>query len=226
MAHSGLSVNRSNEGGEHMGRLLVVLCLLIAVLVVPSAADQYFIGLTGSGGLLENRAAYAGEFSFGFTGTWKIIINDGGWASHGDPDARFASIWKTFFAGNYDATPGAEAWYGYFDGTTQRRPPRFSFRLSSPKGQLEGDAALVIMVRDANGDGVLSEAEKAEDCQVTATLAVDYTRSKGAFRGMCGSGALGGGTFNFAYPPEVDDLELVGTLTLYDCPKGELRAGR
>ncbi len=134
-----------------------------------------------------------------------------------DTESQFTHVWDEFFAGNYDDTPGSEAWYGYFDGNTLRRPPKFAFDVTDPEGRLRGDASLKIMVRDFNGDGVLSEAEREQNCQMTVTLVFDERGGKGAFRGMCGTGALGGGNFNFVDPPDDDDIQLVGNLTLYPC---------
>jgi hypothetical protein len=201
-----------------MSRLLVVLCLLLAALVATSAADTHFVVLSGSGSLLADRAGYGGTILAGFTGTWELNIDSRKWPDASANNGRFEYIWEEFFEDNYDDTPGSEAWYGYFDSSTLRKPPRLALDTVEPKGHLQGDASLVIMVRDLNGDGVLSQAEKDHNCQLTMTLVVDSSKGRGVFRQMCGSGGLGSGDFNFVEPPGEDGIQIVGSITLEDCP--------
>jgi len=201
-----------------MLRSLVVLCLLTAVLVATSAADTHFVVLSGSGSLLIDRAEYAGTIMSGFTGTWKLQVDNKKWPAASASGERSEFFWESFFEDNYDGTPGSEAWYGYFDGSTLRTTPRFYLDTVEPKGHLQADASLVVMVRDMNGDGVLSADEKDRNCQLTMTLVVDSSEGKGVFRNMCGTGALGSGDLNFVEPPGKDDIQIVGSVSVETCP--------
>ena len=203
-----------------MQRISIAVCVLIAVLAVTAAADNYFLTLSGSGNLLDRKPEYVGTFLAGFTGEWSLTFEKHDWTGGSSSNGEFEYVWGRYFAENYDDTPGSEAWYGYFDGSTQGGPPSFKIRTTEPKGVLGGAAAVTIMVRDFNGDGLLSPSERDQNCQMTVTLAVDPELGKGVFRDMCGSGALGGGNFNFVDPPDMDEIMLVGNLNLEECSKG------
>jgi hypothetical protein len=198
----------------------VSLMAFVLFSMAPAASCQdYFIGLTGSGSFMKDGADYAGTFLFGLTGTWSIDVDDSGWPAESDSTARFEHLWDTLFAENYDDTPGAEAWYGYLDASTLPAAPRFAFTTTSPEGHIAGDATLVIMMRDMNGDGVRSMTEKHRNCQVTMTLTVDFSQGEGEFFELCGNGGLGTGNLAFPNPPLDDVVQLTGSLHLFDCPE-------
>jgi len=198
---------------------LIALVVLAFFSVAPAVFGQdYFIGLTGSGSFMKDGAGYGGAFLFGLTGTWALDLDDSEWPAESDSTARFEYLWDTFFVENYDDTPGAEAWYGYFDGATLPTPPRFAFTTTSPQGHIAGDATLVIMMRDMNGDGVRSMSEKHRNCQTTMTLTVDFSQGEGDFFELCGNGGLGSGNLAFPNPPALDVVQLTGSLHLFNCP--------
>jgi hypothetical protein len=202
-----------------MNRLMLAAALLALVVLVALPAhadDSWFVGLNGSGNFLDNAPDYAGTFMFGMTGSWTIEIDDSLWPAPGP--ARFDYIWETFFADNYDPTPGAAAWYGTFDGHTLPTTPRFEFVTTSPGGVLAGDITLRILVRDWDGDGVLSETEKYDNLNLNATLSVNPDFGTGYFMISCGHGSIGSGNFNFVDPPGVDTLQITGQLQTYPCP--------
>lgn len=198
-----------------MRRLMVVAALLaLVVFAAPAGADDsWFVGLSGSGSLLASGADYSGTFMFGMVGSWVIDVDDSLWPPPGT--ARFDYIWATFFADHYDASPGAEAWYGDLDGLTLPTTPRFEFDTTSPGGLLIGDATLRIMVRDWNSNGVLDENEKTDNLNLTATVSVNPDFGTGYFMITCGHGSLGSGNFNFDDP---DALQMTGQLQTYPCP--------
>jgi hypothetical protein len=193
--------------------LVAALLLFSAV----AAADEYLCGLIGSGTLMADGADYSGTFMFGMIGSWEIDLDDSLWPGQSDSTARFEYIWSTFFAPHYDDTPGARAWYGYLDGASLPTPPRFTFETVSPGGTLAGLVGIVIMVRDHDGDGVLSSSEKHSDHQLTMTLAVQPALGTDYFTDTCGHGAMTSGTFRFANPPAANDLQIVGQVSTYSC---------
>lgn len=195
--------------------------LAVAGLVVGAsgaAADEFLVGLNGNGSLMDSPSIYTGTFMFGMVGSWSLSVDDSGWPAASDSTARFAYIWSTFFAGNYDGTPGGEAWYGYFDGSTLPSAPRFFLDCVTPEGTLGGDFTIAVMIRDADGDGVLSQREKHGDAQLAGNLTVDRNQGTGSFHLKCGCGALGTGNFNFVNRPDSDVVQMIGTLDLVDCP--------
>ena len=200
----------------------IVGAAAVAVLLASSLAGarvHYDYILMGSGSLLLDDPTYSGDIVGGMLGTWTIAIDDTGWPGQDDIDpTRFEYIWETFFAPNYDDTPMAEAWYGYFDGLTLPTTPQFVFDTTSPGGILAGDISIVIMVRDGDGDGVLDDVEKYDDQQYVATLNVNPTLATGAFIDMCGDGALSTGVFNFVDPPGVDTAQFPGFVDIEECP--------
>jgi hypothetical protein len=203
-------------------KMATVISGLLAMLLAASVAGaqiHYDYMLNGSGSLLLDDPTYSGTFLYGMQGTWSISIDDTGWPGQNDvAPTRFEHIWDTFFAPNYDATPGARAWYGYFDGLTLASTPQFVFDTMVPGGILAGDITIVIMVRDSDNDGVLDDAEKYAAQQYVATLSVNPSLATGAFVDLCGDGALSSGAFNFVDPPDVDTAQFPGIVDLDDCP--------
>lgn len=190
----------------------------LVVLLTSSMAGAESYILMGSGSWLLDDPTYSGTIVGGFVGTFTIEIDDSAWPGQNDVDpTRFEYIWQNYFAGNYNPEPGAEAWYGVFDGLTMPSVPQFVFDTSSPGGILAGDISIVIQVRDVDGDGVLDDTEKYANQQFTGTLNVNDDLATGAFVDMCGYGACGSGVFNFVDPPGVDTAEFPGDVTLHPC---------
>jgi hypothetical protein len=198
----------------------LLLALLVFVALPAQADDTWFVGLNGSGSLLLNAPDYVGTFMFGMSGTWTIEIDDSLWPAPGATNpTRFEYIWDTFFAPNYDNTPGAKAWYGTFDGLTLPSTPQFVFETTSPAGSLlAGDITFRIMVRDSNGNAVLDTDEKYANQNFNATLSVNPDLGTGYFMISCGHGSIASGNFNFVDPPGVDVLQITGQIQTYPCP--------
>ncbi len=93
----------------------------------------------------------------------------------------------------------------------------FGYDTTAPGGLVAGSASFTIMVRDDNGDGVLSQTEKHGNCQFTATFAVDPDQGNGVFDDMCGYGAATSGNFRFVNPPGTNQIMIFGDLHTYDC---------
>jgi hypothetical protein len=203
-----------------MKRLTCAATVLLAVLFVvqPAAATSYSIGLNGLGSFMKNGASYSGTFLFGMAGTWVIDLDDSLWPAQSDSTARFNYIWQTFFAGHYDNTVGAEAWYGYFNGLTLPTTPKFTFTTTTPGGVLAGDITLTILMRDWYADGILSQAEKHKNSNLSATVSVNPALGTGAFLNLCGHGSVSSGNFNFVNPPLDDVIQIMGQVQTYNCP--------
>ena len=195
---------------------VVVACALLVA--QTAAADTYNIGLMGSGSLMMNGATYTGSFMFGMTGTWTMSLDDSLWPDESDSTARWNYIWDNYFADNYDDTPGAQAWFGYFDGLTLPTTPRFEFVTTAPGGVVAGDCSWVIMIRDWNGDGLLSQSEKHRDSQLTITMQINPDLGTGAFENICGWGSMSSGNFKFVNPPQLNYIQIVGMLQTEACP--------
>lgn len=204
-----------------MKRLVfAVVVLAFALLVVQTAAadDSYMIGMQGLGSLMESPIVYSGNFMFGLFGAWEITIDDTMWPDPADSTARFDYIWDTFFADNYLDVLGAESWTGYFNGATLMATPHFRFDTVSPVGVLEGDITFSILVRDWYADEILSQQEKHDNLNLSATVNVNPGLGQGYFEDTCGHGSVSSGVFNFHNPPTKDSIQIVGQLQTYTCP--------
>jgi hypothetical protein len=196
-----------------------LLALLVFGALPAQADDSWMVGLNGSGSFLLNAPDYTGTFMFGMVGTWTIEVDDSLWPAPGATNpTRFEYIWENFFADHYDATPGARAWYGTFDGLTLPSTPQFEFITTSPGGLLAGDITFRIMVRDSNNNGVLDTDEKYANQNFNATISVNPDYGTGYFMISCGHGSIASGNFNFVDPPGVDVLQITGQIQTYPCP--------
>ena len=203
-----------------MRNLVITAVVLVLALAFaqPVLADAYMLGYSGSGSFMMSPVVYSGTFMFGGAGTWTWTIDDSLWPSASDSTARFNYIWETFFAGNYDDTVGAEAWYGYFDGNTLPTAPRFSYNMTTPSGHVEGTMAVVILIRDWYADGILSQNEKHRNNNLSGTFSVDPMLGTGYFFEKCGHGSFSTGNFNFVNPPLLDSITATGQMQIYACP--------
>ncbi|MFH1502574.1 MAG: hypothetical protein ABIG03_05975 [Candidatus Eisenbacteria bacterium] len=201
-----------------MKKLAMSGVILACVLFVaqPAAATDYSIGLMGNGSLMMNGATYSGTFMFGMTGTWTIDVDDSLWPDQSDSTARWNYLFSNFFT--YDATPGAKAWWGTFDGSTLGSVPTFEFVTSSPGGTVAGVCTFRVMLRDWNGDGLLSQSEKHRDSQIVYTLSVNPNLGTGSFATLCGDGSISSGNFKFVNPPTINVMQLVGHIDVHECP--------
>lgn len=203
---------------KKLALVMTVLAIMLFV-VAPAGATSYSVGMSGLGSFMKSPVVYNFNFMFGLTGTWSFTIDDSLWPDPSDPDARFDYIWNTFFAGNYDATPGAQAWRGYFDGQTLPSTPQFTMNVTSPiSGTFGGDITFVVQVRDGYSDGILDETEKFHDHNINATIILNPTLGTGDLENMCGHGSMSGGDFNFVYPPTDDSLTMFGQIQINPCP--------
>jgi len=199
---------------------LVAAVLAFALLVVQPAAadDSYMVGMMGMGSLMKSPVVYSGNFMFGLVGSWEITIDDSMWPSEADSTARFNYIWDNYFADNYIDETGAESWTGYLNGATLMSTPHFRFDAVSPAGVIEGDITLQVLVRDWYADGILSQNEKHDNLNISATLNLSPELCTGYFENQCGHGSVSSGNFNFHNPPLDDNLQIVGQLQTYTCP--------
>jgi len=197
--------------------LLSVSLLLFSVLASGQRVEYFTVQLDGTGGFMLNGADYTGAVSVQMAGTWTLDVDDSLWPDESDSTARFNYIWDTFFAANYDPTPGQQSWRGYFDGSTLPSVPKLTLDTSAPGGELVSNASFVVLVRDYYGDGELSQIEKHHDCQVSMTISVETPLCTGYFEDYCGTGSLGAGDFNFVNPPDVDEIMFFGQVQVWFC---------
>lgn len=196
--------------------VLSVSLLLFSVLA-HGQVEYFTVRLDGTGGLMLNDADYAGALSLQMTGSWDLDVDDSLWPDESDSTARFDYIWDTFFADNYDPTPDQQAWWGYFDGATLPSVPKLTFDTAVPGGMLVSNASFIVLVRDYNGDGELSQYEKHHACQVSMTISVETPLCTGYFEDYCGNGSLGAGDLNFVNPPAFDEIMFMGQVQVWDC---------
>jgi hypothetical protein len=193
---------------------VILTCVLFVA--QTAAATDYSIGLMGNGSLMMNAATYTGTFMFGMTGTWTMDTDDSLWPDQSDSTARWNYIFTNFF--EYDDTPGGKAWWGTFDGSTLPSIPTFEFVTSSPGGTVAGDCTYRIMIRDWNGDGIMSQSEKHRDSQIVYTLSINPDLGTGVFEDWCGHGSISSGNFKIVNPPQINVMQLVGQLQTNECP--------
>jgi len=199
---------------------LCVLAIAVAVLSASAVlAAPWYYTFQISGTIMNHPAQYSGIFTSGADGTLEFTLNDATWPDASDPDARFAYIWTTYFAANYNnATPGAEKWTGSILGT-------FSMATTNaPAGYIgtcQGNINAKFTIRDMDADGILDESEKF----VSQYNMLDGRLSKpcaypgtGEMACKTGSGALNSNGFAFTYPPGVNVLNGNGNLNLVTCP--------
>jgi hypothetical protein len=196
---------------------IVLTVAAVSLASLPAGAESFT--LIGTGSWLLDDPTYSGQIVGEFVGDFTIAIDDTGWPGEADVNpTRFQYIWETYFEDNYVGTPGAEAWFGVFDGLTMASVPQFMFDTDFPGGILAGDITIEIMVRDWDADGVLDDVEKYWNLNFTGTLNINPFLATGAFVDLCGYGAANTGVFNFVDPPEVDEAQFPGFVTLDDCP--------
>jgi hypothetical protein len=199
---------------------LCALALVVAVLLASAVvAAPWYFNFHLEGTMMNHPAQYSGIFTSGADGTIEFTLTDTGWPDPSDPDARFAYIWSTYFAANYNnATPGAEKWTGSILGTfsmaTSNAPAGYN-------GTCQGNINAKFMIRDMNANGILDESEKFSiqyntlDGRLSKPCAFPST---GEMACKTGSGALNSNGFAFTYPPSFNVLNGNGNLNLVTCP--------
>ena len=166
-----------------------------------------------------NGAGYSGTIAGDITGTWTLSLDDSLWPDESDSTARFDYIWNTFFAGNYNAVSGGENWTGDFSGTTLPSTPIMILDTTVPGGILGMNARFSVQLMDFQTNGVLSQEEKHQACQMGFTFSVETPLGTETFEDYCGYGSSSNGSFNFVNPPAVDLLEFpfFGVLNVSYC---------
>jgi hypothetical protein len=211
-------VGKETDGMKRLTFAVVVLAFALLVVQTATAEDSYMVGMQGLGSLMESPIVYSGNFMFGLVGSWEITIDDSTWPDPADSTARFDYIWETFFADSYLDLTGAESWTGYFNGSTLMATPHFRFDSAAPAGVLEGDITFSILVRDWYADEILSQEEKHDNLNLSATVSVNPALGQGYFADTCGHGSVSSGNFNFHNPPMLDNLQIMGMIQTYTCP--------
>ncbi|MFH1219492.1 MAG: hypothetical protein V1694_03455 [Candidatus Eisenbacteria bacterium] len=199
--------------------LAIVTALLCLGLASAASGAIWNFNFQISGTIMNSPAQYSGIFTSGGDGTLQYTLNDAAWPPPSDPAARFAYIWATYFASNYNnSTPGAEKWVGQIPGT-------FSMVVTNAPtgytGTVQGRINAKYTIRDMDADGVLDEEEKVNwNNMLDGRLAKLCTDpSTGEMACKAGTGALNHNGFGFVYPPDVNVVTGAGNLNLYlPCP--------
>jgi hypothetical protein len=209
-------------------RAIASAALFVLLSAAQPALSQvieiYDMQLDGSGGLLLDGVEYVGDIFYGMDGSWTLEVDDSLWPDATDSTARFDYIWDTFFASHYDSTQGLTGWRARFDRTTLPTPPLLTLESDLPVGSLVMSESLSVLVRDYDGDGVLSQSEKHHTCQISMTGSVESPLCTGHFTDYCGNGRLGAGDFNFVNPPYSDELTLTAQIKVWYCGTAVIRS--
>lgn len=202
-----------------MKKGIVIGTALLCMLLASTASGAIWnFNFSISGSLLLHPAQYSGIFTSGGDGTLEYTLDDALWPDPSDPAARFAYIWTTFFAGNYNnSTPGAEKWVGSIRGTfsmaTSNAPPGYN-------GTCQGKILAKYTVRDLDADQTLDEEEKINWNNMLDGRLSKLCTDPGTGEMACkqGTGALNSNLFGFPTPPELNTLNGFGNLNFSPCP--------
>jgi hypothetical protein len=194
---------------------IALVCLLVASTALGAV---WYFDFQVSGTLLNHPAQYSGIFTSGADGTVQFTLDDTGWPVD---STRFTHIWNTYFAANYNnTTPGAEKWTGVIVG-------RFSMATTTAPtgyhGTCQGTITATFTVRDMDADGVLDESEKDNWNNMLDGRLAKFCEDPSTGEMLCkkGNGSVNSNGFAFKYPPDVNVLNVHGSLLLISCPSAD-----
>jgi hypothetical protein len=124
-------------------------------------------------------------------GYWTMQIDDTGWPSDADKQARWDYIAANYYTPNYDPMSGN--WTATFDENTTATAPWWATGRSGI-GNMTGTATLQLTILDFNFDGVIDPDERAF-VVFSGTLIV-VKNGEGVFAGFCGLGSYSGSASN------------------------------
>ncbi len=164
------------------------IAVVVAVIAMASTASADFIWYTGvgNGDFMDHPPVFTGNMEEPgdiLDGSWTITIPDAGWPL--EPVERYAYIWDTFYAPNYQpGTPGF--WKGYFDAEHNSEMNILHIVDDTNGGTMNGVCTLEIQVQDTNSNGELDEGEFC-DGPLTG-LVIIIRDGTGCYDGWCGTG--------------------------------------
>jgi len=176
-------------------RALTIAVAVLFVALAATASANTFIWFTGvgNGDFMDHPPTFTGGMEPPgdiLDGQWTITVPDDGWPL--DPVERYAYIWDTFYAPNYQ--PGSPGfWKGYFDAEHNSEMNALEIIDNDPTsgpipgtGTMTGVCTLEIQVEDTNSNGVLDEGEFC-DGPLTG-LVIIIREGTGVYDGWCGTG--------------------------------------
>lgn len=165
--------------------LTIIPCYASAQL--PDTLDIQF-DFEGFGNMvMDSPPLYSGDIVDGDPlvngGTWWMEIDDQGWPSPDDPDARWNYIFDTFF--DYDGY----GWTAVFDGNSLPEKPTWG--LTSTNGSTMGGTLVISFTfSDWDMDGVLDIEERMSGMFSGTLMIMKY--GTGDFAKYCGDGSYNG----------------------------------
>ncbi len=183
--------------------IVVVLPINLHAQAMPDSLKLEF-DFEGMGNMISmSPPVYSGEITTGDPlvtgGTWWVSIDDTGWPSTADPEAR----WEYIFTNYFTYKPMPSSWTACFDVTTLADKP--TWEIQHPvNGKLGGTLVISFTYGDWDLDGVLDLEERTEGFFEGTMMVMKY--GKGNFAMYCGLGGYNGVCYNDDPANWVDDF--------------------
>ncbi|MFH1219493.1 MAG: hypothetical protein V1694_03460 [Candidatus Eisenbacteria bacterium] len=197
-----------------MRKAIVTFVALMLMAGAAGAYEQYLFHCDGFGNLVKaSPPIFTGPVSDGAfaPGVWTMTVNDTGWPPITNPAARWAYIWTTYYAPNYDGV----TWTGTFDCAL--------FINHTGIGTLTGVCDLTFQFMDGDGDGVLDEEECMDGLSGAVIILHEGT---GLYAELCGNGSYSGYYYQTCnMPPSdpnyiLDEVHFDADIWLQECGLG------
>jgi hypothetical protein len=196
-----------------MMKVIVTALAVMLAYGVAGAYTEYEFTCLGHGKMaVESPVVYHGTITVGglAPGTWAISVPDAGWPSIGDPAARWAYIWNTYYAPNYNVQD--MVWTATFQDC--------SFDLvHTGAGTLRGVGDITFQILD-DGNQIVDPWECSDGVSGAIIIIHEGT---GQYAELCGNGSYSGfysrscelvpGQPDYMY----DDVNFIMTLWLEEC---------
>jgi hypothetical protein len=146
---------------------------------------------------MAHPPVFAGQIIGGnaklYPGTFYFAFDDTGWPADdpGTPqNERLDYVIAHYF--HYDATVGAESWWGYFQPSGYGEPmPKWRFYSAAGDTLGGGCSDITITIKDLNANGIMEASEYASKVVSGNMIAyIDY--GGGCFNNSCGIGTFSG----------------------------------
>lgn len=174
--------------------MIILAALPCGASAEPPESVSVEFNFSGFGNMeLVSPPLYSGNVDAGdplvLGGDWWIRVDDTGWPSTADPEARWNSIFSHYFTHD----PGTFSWTGVFDEHTCATRPVWGINTPT-NGTMGGTLALVVTFTDWNMNGILDLDERMMGVYSGTLIVMKY--GTGVFAGYCGLGAYNGGFTN------------------------------
>ncbi|MEJ2722621.1 MAG: hypothetical protein P8181_16005 [bacterium] len=208
---------------------LVMICIMVtgatAFAQVPAHIEY---GFSGTGNLMVSPVEYSGTVDTGepllVGGTWFIAIDDTGWPSDADQNARWNYIDATYFGPNFNEY--VFSWTANFNAATTASVPQWQASKAGV-GDLVGTAEVQLTISDFDFDMTIDPDERA--LMLLSGTIIVVKNGTGIWAGYCGLGSYSG-TIQNADPWNFADDSVSGSavLDIEDCslPTEEVTWGK